>query len=86
MAGNDDGAWFGQRGFGSRNLPISWQGWLVTILYGAGAFLCFFLPALWKIPRGGFASLAAFALLTTAFGYVCVRKSRAAPRVRRPED
>jgi hypothetical protein len=76
MTGNDDGAWFGQRSYGARNLPISWQGWLATILYGAGAFLCFFLPAFWKVQRSDFVSFAAFALLTVAFGYLCVRKSR----------
>ena len=76
MTANDDGAWFGQRSFGSRNLPISWQGWLATILYGVGAFLCFFLPALWKIPRGDGISFAAFILLTLVFGMICVRKSR----------
>jgi hypothetical protein len=76
MRGNDDGAWFGQRSYGSRNLPISWQGWLVTILYGIGAFLCFFLPAVWRIQRSDFISFAAFILLTVIFGFVCVRKSR----------
>jgi len=76
MSGNDDGAWFGQRSYGSRNLPISWQGWLVTILYGIGAFLCFFLPALWNVQRSDFISFAAFVLLTIGFGFICVRKSR----------
>ena len=72
-----DGAWFGQRSYGSRNLPISWQGWLATILYGIGAFLAFFLPALWQLAHGGLVSFAAFALLTVVFGFICVRKSRA---------
>lgn len=76
MRGSYDGAWFGQSSHGSRNLPISWQGWLATILYGIGAFCCFFLPALWKLPYGGAVSFAAFALLTVPFGYLCVRKSR----------
>jgi hypothetical protein len=87
MAGNHDGAWFGQRSYGSRNLPISWQGWLASILYGVGAFLCFFLPALWMIPHSDGLSFAAFVLLTVAFGYVCIRKSR--PSISRrwpPED
>jgi uncharacterized membrane protein YeaQ/YmgE (transglycosylase-associated protein family) len=72
----DDGAWFGQRRGGSRNLPISWQGWLATILYGIGAFLAFFLPAVWGLAHGGLVSFTAFALLTIVFGFICVRKSR----------
>ena len=31
------------------------------------------LPALWQVPYGG---LAALALVTLVFGYVCVRRSR----------
>ena len=72
----DDGAWFGRRGYGTRNLPISWQGWALTILYGIGAFCAFFLPAVWQLAYGGLVSFAAFALLTVAFGFICVRKSR----------
>jgi len=76
MNGNGDGAWFGRRGRGTRNLPISWQGWLATLLYGAGAFLCFFLPAYLRLARGDGISFLAFILLTVAFGWLCVRKSR----------
>lgn len=77
MTGYRDGAWFGQRSYGSRNLPISWQGWLVTILYGIGAFLCFVLPAVWNLAHGELVAFAAFALLTVAFGWLVIRKSRA---------
>jgi phosphatidylglycerophosphate synthase len=76
MTGSRDGAWFGRGGYGSRNLPISWRGWLATILYAIAAGSAFFLPALWQVPYGGLVAFAAFALVTVVFGYVCVRKSR----------
>ncbi|MBV9881613.1 MAG: hypothetical protein JO276_01235 [Sphingomonadaceae bacterium] len=74
MAG--DGAWFGRRGYGTRNLPISWQGWLATILYACAVMLCFFLPAIWNLPHAELLSFASFALVTIAFTMVCARKSR----------
>jgi hypothetical protein len=76
MTGNKDGAWFGRHGYGSRNVPISWQGWLATILYAIAAGCAFFVPAIWNVPHTGLVTFATFALVTAAFGYVCVRKSR----------
>ena len=76
MSGNGDGAWFGRRGYGTRNLPISWQGWLATILYAIGISCCFFLPAVWKVPHEGLVTFASFALVTALFGTICIRKSR----------
>jgi hypothetical protein len=76
MTGNGDGAWFGRRGYGSRNVPISWQGWLATILYAIGVGCCFFVPAILQVPHDGLIAFASFALLTLAFGTICVRKSR----------
>ena len=74
MAG--DGAWFGRRGRGTRNLPISWQGWVATILYTIGIAFCFFAPAFWDVPHDELVAFASFALLTVAFAYLCARKSR----------
>ena len=71
-----DGAWFGRRGYGTRNLPISWQGWLATLLYTAGVMLCFFVPPVLALPHAEALAFAGFALLTIAFGYLCIRKSR----------
>jgi hypothetical protein len=75
-----DGAWFGQRSYGSRYLPISWQGWLATFLYTIGVMACFFLPALWDLPHAEAIAFLCFALLTIPFGYVCARKSRSGER------
>ena len=74
MAG--DGAWFGRRGYGTRNQPISWQGWLATILYAVGAACSFVVPPVWQVPHEGLVAFAGFALVTIAFGWVCMRKSR----------
>ena len=71
-----DGAWFGRRGYGSRNVPISWQGWLATILYAIAVGCCFFVPPVWDVPHAELIAFASFALVTVAFGYLCVRKSR----------
>lgn len=71
-----DGAWFGRRGRGTRNLPISWQGWVATLLYACGVMLCFFLPAFWNLAHAELVAFAGFAMLTFGFGLVCARKSR----------
>ena len=76
MALGNDRAWFGQRSYGSRTLPVSWQGWLATLLYAFGTMACFFVPAVRGLPHAELISFASFGLLTLLFGTIIVRKSR----------
>ena len=76
MSGKGDGAWFGRHGYGTSNVPISWQGWLATIVYGIAAGCSFFVPPIMQLPHDGLVAFASFALVTIVFGTICVRKSR----------
>jgi hypothetical protein len=76
MIGDPGRPWFGRRGNGSRNLPISWQGWVATILYASGISLCFFTPAFLGLAHAELIAFAAFAAMTIPFAFLCARKSR----------
>lgn len=79
MASDDegDGAWFARAGYATRYRPITWQGWLLMILYVVAVMGAALLAA-----YGALAFLAALALITCLFGYVIVRKSRLSARER----
>jgi hypothetical protein len=77
MASDDkgDGAWFARVGYGTRNRPVTWQGWLLMILYVVAVMGAALLAV-----YGTLAFLAALALITCLLGYVVVRKSRLSAR------
>ena len=76
MIGNRNKPWFGRHGYGSRNVPISWEGWLATLLYAVGVACSFIIPPVWEVPHDGLVAFAGFVLVTIAFAYVCMGKSR----------
>jgi hypothetical protein len=66
-----DGAWFARVGDGTRNRPITWQGWLLLILYTIAVMGTVFLMAF-----GTLAFVVGLVSVSVLFGYLCVRKSR----------
>jgi drug/metabolite transporter (DMT)-like permease len=79
MANDDegDGAWLARAGGATRNRPITWQGWLLMILYVIAV-----MGAAYLAIYGALAFLAALVLITCLFGAVIVRKSRLSARER----
>ena len=69
---SDEPEWFAPKryGFGS-GLPISWQGWAITILYVATVLGL----TVWLKDRPP-QLLAAIALPTVAFIFICARTTR----------
>jgi hypothetical protein len=69
---SDDGDWFAPKRFGyGAGMPISWQGWAVTIAFVAGVAADTLL-----LRDSAVAFLSVLAILTVAFIVVAARTTR----------
>lgn len=79
---SDGPEWFAPRRYGyGAGMPISWQGWALTLGFVAIAVA---LP--WIVRRNPLAMLAAFLPLAIVFTVICARTTRGGWRWRWGED
>jgi hypothetical protein len=73
MTGNDGDYWFAAKRWGyGAGLPLTWQGWLLSLAYCAGV-----TAAAWLlIERTIFGFVAVTIVATAAFLIVCASKTR----------
>ncbi|MBR0552269.1 hypothetical protein [Stakelama marina] len=64
-----DGYWFAPKRFGMGAVPVTWQGWLATIIYVALLFACV------RLLPGIAAKLAVGVPLTIGFMVIAARKT-----------
>ena len=79
---SDDAEWFAPKRYGyGAGLPISWQGWGLSIAYlvivGTVAFV---------LGYASIASLSIFAIITSIFIFICARTTRGGWRWRWGDD
>ena len=73
MTGNDGDHWFAPKRYGyGAGLPLTWQGWVLCLVYCATVTLAAWLLA----ERTIFGFVAITLTATAAFLIVCVRKTR----------
>ena len=80
---SDDPEWFARKryGYGS-GTPISWQGWAVTIAFGAMVLAaCLFL-----LPYSRLAFVSTIATVTIAFMVIAAKTTRGGWRWRRGDE
>ena len=71
--GSSDEAWWAPKRFGyGAGLPITWQGWVVTLAYCVTVTLSAWLI----LPRSSFAFIAIVLGATAALILICARKTR----------
>lgn len=68
-----EGDWFAPKKLGvGTGMPISWQGWAVTLLYAAVVIVA----AALLMPRHHWVSIGIIAPLTAAYLVICARHTR----------